>query len=258
MKLGRHLRELWGTKLGLAIAVSVGALAAARVLFSIGILPPSLEGNSVKLSSASTQVLVDTPNSALVDLRQTTYDIDSLTNRGVLVGNLMASPQVREMIGRRTGIPARQITISPPLTADQPRPIAGAHDPSVTDLVASPGRPRVSVEASPTSPILTIDAEASDPDLAARLADATVSATRDYMSKVADLENTPADSRVKLIQLGLANGAAVNPGAPVAMALLAFVLAFCLTGGFVLFVARVRRGWSGRDDLRRKPAARTT
>jgi hypothetical protein len=246
-------------KLGLAIAVAVGLLAATRILFSISIVPPALGDNSLQLSSASTQVLVDTPDSALVDLRQTTYDIDSLTNRGVLVGNVMASPQVREMVGKRAGVPARQVTITPPLTADQPRPLSGTgHDPSVTDLVASPGQPRVTVEASPTSPVLTIRAEASDPDLARRLADGTVTATRDYMSQIADLEATPTDSRVKLIQLGPASGGVVNSGAPVAMAVLAFVAAFGLTCVVVLFVARVRSGWSGRADLGGNPAAGAT
>lgn len=255
MKLGGYLRELWEMKVGLVIALVVGVLAATRVLFTIGVVPPSLESNSLQLSSASTQVLVDTPDSALVDLRQTTYDIDSLTNRGVLVGNVIASPQVREMIGKRAGVPARQIVVTPPLTPDQPRPLAGSsHDPSVTDLVAYPGQPRVAVEASPTSPILTIDAEASDPDVARGLADAAVTATRDYMSQVADLEGTPEESRVKLIQLGPAKSAVVNPGAPVVMALLAFIAGFGLTCVAVLFVARVRSGWSTREELPADPS----
>jgi len=255
MRLGGYMRELWGMKLGLAIAAIVGVLAATTVLFSVSILPPAVESNSLKLSSASTQVLVDTPDSALVDLRQTTYDLTSLSNRGVLVGNVMASPQVREMIGRRAGIPARRITITPPLTADHPRPLAGAeNEPSITDLVASPGQPRIAVEASPTSPVLTIDAEASDPDVARRLADAAVVGTRDYLGQVADLEGTPAESRVKLIQLGPARSAVVDPGAPTEAAVLAFVVGFGLTCVAVLFVARVRSGWSDRGDIGRESA----
>ncbi|MEZ5062951.1 MAG: hypothetical protein R2700_15840 [Solirubrobacterales bacterium] len=262
MSLGRHMRELWGMKPALAVALVAAVAAALSVLYSVSFLPPSVGDDSLQLSSASTQVLVDTPSSALVDLSQTTYDLTSLTNRGVLVGSVMASPQVREAIGRRTGIPARRITVSPPLTADQPRPLAGnEHDPSIGDLVASPADPRISVEASPTSPILTVDAEAADPETARRLADAAVSGTRDYLNQVANIENTPAESRVRIVQLGAARAAVVNPGAPAAMAVLAAVAAFIVSCILILAVARIRRGWmepaeDDREDAGLSSAAR--
>jgi hypothetical protein len=77
---------------------------------------------------------------------------------------------------------------------------------------------------------------------------------------MADIENTPAGSRVRLVQLGSAKSAVVNPGAPVAMALLAFVAAFGLSCVAVVAVGRIRRGWervesTDRDDLGRESAA---
>ncbi len=255
MRIGAYLRELWGMKIGLVVAVTVGLLAATRVFYQISIIPPKLERDSMDIASASTRVLVDTPRSALVDLRQTTYDLTSLTNRGVLVGNVMASPPVREFIARRAGVPARRITVTPPQTPDQPRPLAGSDSKaSIADLVAPPDQLRLAIEASPTSPILDIRAEASHPRVARRLAEAAVTGTEDYLEAVASAEKTPASSRVGLIQLGRATTGVINEGAQRGVAVLAFFVAFGLTCAAVLFLARVRRGWSKEKDLKRTSA----
>ena len=41
------------------------------------------------------------PNSLVLDLSDQVTDIESLTNRGLLVGNLIGSAPVREFISRR-------------------------------------------------------------------------------------------------------------------------------------------------------------
>jgi hypothetical protein len=255
VRAGAYLRELWGMKLGLLVAVVVGLLAATRVFYAISIVPLKLERSSIDVASASTRVLVDTPRSALVDLRQTTYDLTSLTNRGVLVGNVMASPPVREFIAHRAGVQARRITVKPPQTPDQPRPLAGSDsEASIADLVAPPDQLRLAIEASPTSPVLDIRAEASDPAVARRLAEAAVTGTEDYLKAVANAEKTPASSRVGLIQLGRATTGVINGGAQRSVAVLAFFVGFGLTCIAVLFIARVRRGWSEEEDLERTSA----
>jgi hypothetical protein len=255
MRVGRYLRELWGMKPGLAVAVVIALLAATRVFYSISVFPPGIEREPGDLSSASTRVLVDTPRSALVDLRQSTYDLTSLTNRSVLVGNVMASPEVREFIARQVGTPARQIAVIPPLTPDQPRPPVGSeYGASITDLVKSPGQLRLAVEADPASPILDVHAEASDPAVARELAEAAVIGTKDYLDARADAEHTPASSRVRVSQLGPASSDVVNPGAQGAVAVLVFLIAFGLTCVVVLFVARIRQGWSKQDEVERPPA----
>jgi hypothetical protein len=244
------MRELWSSKAGLGIALAIALLAATRVVYQISLVPPKLERDRLDLATASTRVLVDTPRSALVDLRQTTYDLTSLTNRAVLVGNVMASPPVREFIARRSGLEPEQIAMSPPLTPDQPRPLAGsAQEPSTTDILERPDGYRVSIEANPTAPVLDVEAVGPDPGTATRLADATVTGMEDYLDEVASAQGTPDDSRVSISALGEARGDVINPGSDRIVALLVFVATFFIASGAVLVVNRLRRSFGAGSPM---------
>lgn len=250
MRLGGYMRELWESKVGLAVAFAVALLAATRVLYSISLLPPGIERDRIDLSSASTRVLVDTPKSTLVDLRETTYDLTSLTNRAVLVGNVMASAPVTDFIARRAGLEPGQIAVSPPLTPDQPRPLAGsAAQPSTTDILERPGAYRLSIEANPTAPVLDIEAAGPDPETTVRLADSAVTGMRDYLDEVARDQGTPEASRVRLMPLGEARGGLVDAGSERVVALLVFAGAFAAAAALVLAFNRVRSR-AGRAPIR--------
>ena len=242
------MRELWGQKVGLAIAFAVALLAATRVLYGISILPPRLEHNSQGLASASTQMIVDTPRSSVIDLREDTYSFTGLTNRALLLGNVMASLPVREYIARRAGVPAAAIRVSAPLTPEQPRVIAdGAHQPKTSDILRSPDEYRLSVQANPTVPVLNIYAEAPDGPAAGKLANAAVEGLRDYLGALARQHGTPVAKQVRLVQLGHASGASIDSGAGITLALLVFAFVFTIASAAVLFIARVRRGWAASD-----------
>jgi hypothetical protein len=250
-----HMRELWGQKLGLAIAFALALLAAARVLYGIGFLPPSLERNSLGVASASTQVIVDTPRSSVIDLREDTYSFTGLTNRALLLGNVMASLPVRAYIARRAEVPPTAIRVSPPLTPEQPRVVTdGAHQPKTSDILRSPDEYRLSVQANPTVPVLDIYAEAPDGKAAGKLANAAVDGLRDYLRALATEHATPAAKQVNLVQLGRADGGSINPGAGLQLAILVFVFVFAIASAAVLFIGRVRRGWNAGAGLDQLPA----
>ncbi len=242
------MRELWGQKIGLAVALAVALIAATRVLFSIGLFPPSLESSSVGLASASTQAIVDTPRSSAIDLRTDTYSFTSLTNRALLLGNVMASLPVREYISRRAGVPAALIRVQAPLTPEQPRVVTdGAHQPKTSDLLRSPEEYRLDVQANPTVPVLDIYAEAPDGKAAAKLANASVEGLRDYLRALASQHGTPLARQVRVVQLGRASGGTIDSGAGLKLAILVFVFVFALASAAVLFVGRVRRGWAAAE-----------
>jgi len=239
------MRELWGQKLGLAIALAVALIAATRVLFSIGLLPPSLERHPLGLASASTQAIVDTPRSSVIDLRADTYSFTGLTNRALLLGNVMASPPVREYIARRAGVPASLIRVQAPLTPEQPRVVTdGAHQPKTSDLLRSPEEYRLNVQANPTVPVLNVYAEAPDGSAAARLANASVEGLRDYLRALSSQHGTPLARQVRVVQLGRASGGTIDSGAGIKLAALVFLLVFTIASAAVLFIGRVRRGWA--------------
>jgi hypothetical protein len=245
MRLGVYLRELSQSKVGLALSVIVALLVAAQVMFSFSLLPPGIDRRSVDIASASTHVLVDTPRSTLTDLRQDVYEVRSLSQRAVILGNVMASPPVRELIGARVGIPGAEIEATGPPTPDQPRAVAGLdHGRQVSEILKRPDEYRLSIQANPTVPVLDVYAEAPDVAAAESLANGADDGLDDYLESVAAERGTPEGERVDLRQLGRARGKVINPGAGPEIAVVVFTAVLALGCGVVLLLGRARRGWA--------------
>jgi hypothetical protein len=242
MRLGRHLRELWNFKLGAAFVLVVALLAAG-----LAYAGPSFPHGSPNKGRAATHVFVDTPQSSIVDLRQDTYDLEGLTNRALLVSNAMASLPVRERIAKKSGVAANEIMMNTPLDAQYPQGTAGGAAPA-TDLLGSPSKYRLDIQANKTVPVIDIDTEAPTTAAATRLANAAADGLAAYLRTVAKDDATPEDARLRLVQLGRAQAAPVSDGAGIGIALFVFAIVFALASAAVLFVARVRRGWSAADD----------
>ena len=253
MRVANYLRELWGHKLGLALCVVIATVATTQVVYGISLLPPEIKSNSLSVASASTHVIVDTPRSTVVDPGTDAYTIESLSNRALILGNVMASPPVRKYVAQRAGISADQIRAEPPLTPDQPRAMVdSAHAPHVSDILKRPDEYRLSIQADPMAPMLDIYAVAPTSVEAIRLADASVDGLRDYLGSVTAKDQTPKLDQVRLEQLGRATGGSLNPGAGMEIAILTFLLVFAIACLGVLFLAQVRRGWesAGRVGTR--------
>lgn len=251
--LGRFARELTTVQRGAATAFAFACIVTLVLNFSVGLWPPRVGTRAPELAGASTQVLVDSPRSALVDLREDSYGLDALARRAVLMGTLLASPPVREHIARRAGIDPALLRTSAPLTPEQSRAlVVPGSEPRVFDLVRGTRSYSLSFRVHPSVPIVDIYAEAPDPEAAARLADAAVTGLQDYLAEVAAQERTAPEERVELRQLGPPRGGAVNDGVGLAWAALTFVLAFAAAGGALVLWARLRRDW--RAGPLRSPA----
>jgi hypothetical protein len=258
MDLGRHLRELFTLRRSAVLCILVALLAAVNMVYHVrGVLPPKLEPRSVEMASATTEVLIDTPLSTVLDLRQGASEFEKMTNRAVLIGNVMASPPVLAYIGRRADVDPRVIRAQPPLTPDFPRPLSGfGRDPKTGDLLASTDQYRINIQANPTVPVLQIYAQAPDAKAAETLANAAVAGLRDYLEDTARAQGTPSDEVVRLQQLGDAEGVVINGGIRIQLAVLTFVIAFAFAAATAIFVARVRRGWIDAGQETEAPAER--
>ena len=122
MGIGFRLRTLWRLKLGVVISIALASLAALLSVQKIGLFPPHMSPRSLEMATASTHVVVDTPTSTLVDLRQDTFSYDSLKNRAVLLGNVIGSSTVRQHIADQAGLPVERLRVQPPLTPEQLAP----------------------------------------------------------------------------------------------------------------------------------------
>ena len=76
MRLGMHLRELSRLRLAVAVSALVALIAALWSVVNVSLLPPKVTPRSLEMATAYTQIVVDTPKSAILDLRQGTSDID--------------------------------------------------------------------------------------------------------------------------------------------------------------------------------------
>jgi hypothetical protein len=241
-----HLRELTRQPLGLAVCLLLATFIAVSAAYRVSLLPPGLHPHSIDIAAASTEVLVDTPHTAVLDMRQGTYEFQSMTNRAVLLGNVMASLPVREYIARRAHVPAEAIKTTTPLTPSSPRPVVGTEDQKHTsDILKSPDEYRLSIQANPTVPILNVSAEAPSAETAAALANGAVDGLRDYLTAVASAGNVAPGQQVRLKQLGRADGRVIDHGARLQIILLSFFVSLAVCCAALLFIGRVREGWAG-------------
>jgi hypothetical protein len=253
MKLGMHLHELWRLRLCLLLTLLVATFASVSSAYEISFLPPGLQPRAMAMAAASTHVLVDNPDSVLLDVAQGTDQLNQMAQRALLLGNVMASLPVRSYIARRVGVPAQLIEVTSPVTPQYPRPIAD--DPQnqrrTTDLFRSNNQYRISIEANPTVPILDVYTEASSVRTAVALANAAVGGLRDYLTAVGDGESIAAGQQVRLEQLGGAQGSSVTGSVNVEVALLSFLVVFVLASAASLGLSRVAHGWKQSREAER-------
>jgi hypothetical protein len=244
MEFGMHLRELSRLRHGVVACLLLATFAAICTSYKISLLPPGLSQRSLTMAAASTEVIVDTPTSLVLDLRQDTSDIDSLTNRSVLLGNVMASPPVVLYIARRASVPANSIKATTPRTPNSPRPFETERTKKrSSDLLASTNQYRVDIESDPTVPILKIYAQAPTAKAAGQLANASVDGLRDYLSQVARFQRVDRRQQVRVVQLGRPEGKVINDGIRWQLMAMVFLVVLGCSSAAAIFLARVREGF---------------
>jgi hypothetical protein len=197
------------------------------------------------LGAATTQILVDSPVSQAANLGADPGALTSLTTRADLLGNLMASAPVRGYIGRLMRVDPSGVQATAPITAAVPRSVT--EPPSAaraTDLLASTDHYKLDIQADPTVPIIRVSSEGPSASAAIRLANAAVKGLRQYLADLGSSQRVPPQAQVQLKQLGTAQGGVLNKGMAAEMAILVFVGVFGICCCAVVFVSRVRMGWT--------------
>ena len=239
MEFALILRELSRRRRALAIGALVAVIAAVLTVYRPDGL--GLKSRSLQYSSATTQVLVDTPSSALGNLTQA---LPPLQARATVYANFMASPSVLELIGQRAGIPGDQIYAAGPIDPLVPRivqePTAVQRNVEITGETAPY---RLNFNDDPNLPQIGIYAQAPTTVQAVRLAEASVQALQQYLAELQSSEKIPPPSRAVIRQLGNANGHVVNAGIGKALACIAFLGVFLFWCVMTLVVVRFRQSW---------------
>jgi hypothetical protein len=244
MELGKRIWTLWKLRSFVAASAVLAAMVALWSVAEISVAPPRLTPRALEMATGTTHVVIDTPRSTILDLRQNTYSFESLSQRAILLGNVMANGRVREAIARRARVPVDALQVAAPLTTKQPRAQVGsASQKRTSDVLKSTDQYRLSIQANPTVPVLDIYSQAPTAEGAAVLANASVTALREYLAELAASQQIPGEDRIQLVQLGRARGKVINEGIDWQVSFLAFLLTFSVSCAAGIALSRVRRGW---------------
>jgi hypothetical protein len=228
------MRQVWRLKLGMGLSLLLALLAA---IWSVS--RPGLE-----MATAHTEVLIDTPQSIMTNLRENSYSIDGLVNRAVVLGNVITSTPVESKIAQRANVPAALLRIQGPITVHVASlPLTAQNTRSITDITKSNEQYRIQIDANPTVPMLDIYAQTPTAQSAAALANAAVDELRAYLAGLATSQATPASDQVRIEQMGRATGMVVNPGVRYQLALIVFIVTFLLACATTVVISRIRLGW---------------
>jgi hypothetical protein len=245
MELARTLKTLWIRRRLVALGAVIAALASLLSVYSVGIAPPSLTSRTNVFATASTQLLVDAPDSAFADLEN---DLTPLETRASVFARFLASPVALELIARDAGVPLDSIEAEGPydinLPVIQQEPTAGQRS---SQLIGEGSLYRLRFENNPVLPIVSVFAQAPTKSEAIALADAAPRALRTYIAGLQADQQTPEDRRVVIRKLGDATGGVVNEGANLQIALLVFIVVFGAWCMLLIPAQTLARGWREAD-----------
>jgi hypothetical protein len=245
MELARTLKTLWIRRRLVGLGALIAALAALLSVFSVGLFPPSLTSRTNVFATASTQLLVDAPDSAFADLAN---DLTPLETRASVFARFLASPVALELVAREAHVPLASIEAQGPydinLPVIQQEPTAGQRS---SQIIGEGALYRLRFENNPVLPIVSVFAQAPTEAEAIALADAAPQALRIYIDRIQADQQTPLDRRVVIRKLGDATGGVVNEGANLQIALLVFIVVFGAWCMLLIPAQTIARGWREAD-----------
>jgi hypothetical protein len=245
MELARTLKTLWLRRRLVALGAGLAALAALLSVYTISLAPPAMHSRTNVFATASTQLLVDAPDSAFADLAN---DLTPLETRASVFARFLASPTAVELVGREAGVPPGSIEAQGPydmnLPVIQQEPTAGQRS---SQIIGEGALYRLRFENNPVLPIVSVFAQAPTKAEAMALANAAPRALRTYISRLQERQQTPEDRQVVIRKLGDATGGVVNEGASFQIALLVFLVVFGAWCMLLIPAQTLARGWREAD-----------
>jgi hypothetical protein len=181
MELVSIFRQLWRRKLAFSVVVLVAALLATMTAYKL----PSMKPRSLALGAASSQILIDSPASTLVQGADSAALV-TLSTRATIYAQYLSSLEARSNIAAATGIPAAQIIAHGPFSADTGH--ANYQNQSsesrANDVTAEKTPYRLVFDAQEGVPIITVSAQAPTPRAAVNLAEGAYKALRHYIRQL--------------------------------------------------------------------------
>jgi hypothetical protein len=263
MELVSIIRQLWQRKLLVLlvflVAVGVSIASAYKV--------PSMQKRGLQLGAASSQILVDSPASTLVEGADG-GTLTTLSTRARVYAQYLSSLEARDQISKISGVPARVISLSGPFSTDIPRNTY-QNQPSearANDILKEGAGYRLIFDAQDGVPIITVSAQAPTAQAAIGIARAAFVALKQYVDKLrieADaVPVTPLpkgvtaapvtpDPGVTVRQLGAPEGGTIGAGNSKILMIFVFILVLALGCALIAILPGMARHWRLLDRAER-------
>ncbi len=242
------LRRLWRHRILVAIALIVAMLAGTAVVYQL----PGFQSRKYDVGIVTAHILVDTPNSQIVQVSP--RGTATLGEQTLLLASLMVDGTIKSAIAQKAGLPASKLVgINAAVTepgASGPSPViapSGRHAYVITTQVMTDS-------AGNNLPIIALEAQAPTSGAAEKLASATLSALRDYLSSRAEVEQVAETNRLQVGELGLFQATTQSMGPSNSLGVIVFLLVFFLGCGLIIGVPSLRRAWRAAGQREREAA----
>lgn len=231
MQVVKILRQLWRVRLLVAIAAIVSLLLGLMVAFKL----PSFQTRQYELGIATVRMLVDTPQSQVIEVAPKGSDVTG--GRANLLANVMVQGVVKAAIAERAHVSNDDLVGIAESAADG-TPMAPPSDPTKQVLTT-----RVVATTDGDLPIIEIEARAPDGAGALKLANSAVAGLTTYLDDKASQQQVSDVKRLRVTGLGDPQATVVTRGPGPAMAFVVTVFAFLALCGLILGVLAVIRAW---------------
>ena len=226
-----EVREIVKRLLRYKLALAVVLVAAVVLAYLAG-----TRTSVTTTGAATTQILIDAPQSALANLKQNTLP---LTTRAGMFAQFMASTAVRQSIADAADIPVRQILAKGPFDDPDAAPTGVTTSPGPTGT-AAPAYVLTFV-AQEELPIVTVYAQGPDAESASRLAGSVAEGVEQYVHELQTEGALPDKDRVTIRGLGTPEGGTVTSDGAAPIMVAVFVLVTC-AGCFAILILFRKRG----------------
>lgn len=253
------LRELWRRRYSVGVGIAYALLVVILMIFRVTLgFPPKIESRQYSGGIAASDVLIDSPNSQVVDVgggsadvQGATIDLNGLSTRARLLANLMSNSPLKDSIAKAAGISPSKLLVIAPTSADGTQP-ATPDSPGVKVKLGDRDANVLALFVDETLPILTMRVQAPDSATAKQLATSAVTELRVYLKTVASADQVPNARQLVISPLGPATSATVVRGPRRLIAILASVLVLVLWCTATVVLPRLARTWK---DAARAEAA---
>jgi hypothetical protein len=250
------IRQLWGRKLLVCVVLVFATLVAILSAYSLSLSPFGLKSRALTVGAASSQILIDSPKSALVD-GASLGTFEALSTRAKIYGEYLSSLAAREEIAKLAGVTPGSISSSGPFSpaTGQTNYESQNSEDRANEILQEGAQSRLVFTGQEGVPILTVDAQASTADKAVKLANASFVTLQHYVTSL-KVDGEDVKRGVTVRELGAPEGGTIGGGNDAILMALAFLAVTAIGCAAILVVPRITQRWRSLNQAEHdRPAA---